>query len=234
MRGGARGSLWCFKPRATSPNPNSAHFVQKSSGTAKKQAASAAFSSADACYGKSGHFWGACRCPLCGAPHAAPVGTADPSHTPRLCRSVLLPLSNGVCGIFLLSPLCCRKCEVREPQAPAPVLQVTQPSPLPRMPPASRRSPWPRLGCCCRGTASSPAQGFTSMRWGPRMCDWVGGGHPHRAPHAPERACGSAGMGVWGSAQGKHAAPVLCREEPVGFSQGRLQASGQPLPCSFH
>lgn len=150
------------------------------------------------------------------------AGATDPSCGRQLCRPVPLHLSNGVCGIFLLSPLCCRKREVREPQAPAPVLQVTQPfspPPRPQNPSlASRcdRSPGPCPGWCwhgrCwhivqgghrrRGIASSPARGFGSATWGPHMCGRVGGGCPRRGPQAAERGRSTAGGLLGGSHHG--------------------------------
>lgn len=109
----------------------------------KKPDSSSSVLGADACDGKNGHFAEVCWCLLHALHDAAWVGTTDPSRSHWLCRSVSLHLSNGVCGIFLLSPLCCRKREVREPQAPAPVLQVTQPPPLPGSPSQQTRlKPW--------------------------------------------------------------------------------------------
>lgn len=168
---------------------------------------------------------------------AARVGATDPS---RGC-SVPLPLSNGVCGIFLLSPLCCRKCEVREPQAPAPVLQVTRPLSLPKIPPpVSRHDQSPacaqhhqhRVGI----TASFLAPGFDTATWG--LCVWVGWSCPHQllkpwsvAGGLPGVSCHrDVGLGL----APEHLAPMLLLEEAAGYSQGQLQEPGQLLRCSFH
>lgn len=171
MRGGAAGALQGFKPRATAPQNRPGTLCAKTSRTAKTHMAAAAFLGTESCYGKNGYFRGACWCLLHSGPRdAARVGATDPSHGRRLCHSVPLHLSNGVYGIFLLSPLCCRKREVREPQAPAPVLQVTQPFSLPKIPPSKQTRPKSRQPLSMPGLL--PARALLSQRC-PARCAGV-------------------------------------------------------------
>lgn len=181
-----------------------------------------------------------------GPPRGGTGGCHPPFPRPP-ALSVTLHLSNGVCGIFLLSPLCCRKREVWEPQAPAPVLQVTQPFPLPKIPPpASRRGRSPgRVPPCGASFAGATPRlrlpvGLAVRRGDPAR---AAGQVTRRVPHTAERGWSVAGGLLGGShrggaglhsARGEHPAPMLRREEPAGFSQGRLQEPGQPLCCSFH
>lgn len=169
---------------------------------------------AGACHGKRGFL----------SQHVPVPAAGCPPHSRRLCRAVPLHLSNGVCGIFLLSPLCCRKREVREPQAPAPVLQVTRPSPSPK-------SPTPG-GTGITGTAPCfhLLVGLAARRGETRV--WLGRwGRPRRAAAAAQRGQGAPGNSAAGrGAQlGERPAPALHREEPAGCSPGQRREPGQPL-----